>query len=141
MNQPESERPTDAAGETPDRDENRSPLYGRISDAAAEARRERESFDPPADPPAEDRALAYCRDGLGTAVSAYVEARTGEWVRLSETEMNLLDRAANDWLELYALCYGVEIDADFTVREAAEMLVKTHNVRDVAALLTCVPDR
>ena len=122
-------------------EEEHSRLRGRIDDLAAEARREREAFDSPDEPPAEERALRYCRDGLGPVLAAYVEARTGEWARLSRTEMRLLDRATNDWLALYARCHGVEMDPDFAVREAAELLVKTHDARDVAALLTCVPER
>ena len=45
----------------------------------------------------------------------------------------------NDYLELYAACYGVEMDAGFTIRSAAEALIDTHNVADVAYLLTQVP--
>lgn len=47
----------------------------------------------------------------------------------------------NDWLTMYARCYGVDLDADFTVREAAEVLLRTHDVVDTAQLLTCVPER
>ena len=36
---------------------------------------------------------------------------------------------------------GVDIDAGFTVRTAAELLLETRNVRDVAQLLTDVPER
>jgi hypothetical protein len=47
----------------------------------------------------------------------------------------------NDWLELYAACYGTDLDAAFTVREAAEILVRTENVRHTAEVLTKVPER
>lgn len=115
---------------------------GRIRACATAARRERESFDPPADPPAAERAMRYCREGVGEAVAVYVEARTADWpVRFPDEEHRLLERALNDWLDLYARCYGVETESDFAVREAAEVLVDTHNIRDVAQLLTCVPER
>jgi len=56
-------------------------------------------------------------------------------------EFSLLQRAMNDWLELYAACYGTDITAEFTVREAAELVIATHNLRDTAQLLTRVPAR
>lgn len=118
-----------------------SELGGRIEALAERARADRAAFEPPADPPDEARATAYLRDGVGDAVSLYVEARSGEYVALSERELSALHRAVNDWLELYALCHGVEIDAAFTVREAAELVVATHDLRDTARLLTGVPER
>lgn len=85
----------------------------------------------------EEAALVAARDGLGPVVALYVEARTGDdWVRFSETEMERLHRATNDWLAVYARCRGVDIDPDVTVREAAEVLIDTHDITDVAALLT-----
>jgi len=47
----------------------------------------------------------------------------------------------NTWLELYARCYGVSAEVDYTVREAAELLIETHDLTDVAQLLTAVPER
>ena len=47
----------------------------------------------------------------------------------------------NTWFELYAACYGVDLEADWALREAAELLIDTHNIRDVATILTQVPDR
>lgn len=115
----------------------------RAAELAERARRDREAFDRPADPPAEERAMEYLREGVGQVVALYVEARTGEGSpgRFSAVEFSLLERALNDWLELYAACYDVDIEANYTVREAAELLVETHDVRDVAQLLTHVPDR
>lgn len=85
--------------------------------------------------------MELLRGGLGPLVATYVQARTGggEPAAFSEVEFTLLQRALNDWLELYALCYGVNLDAAFTVREAAELLIETHNVRDTARALTKVP--
>ena len=47
----------------------------------------------------------------------------------------------NEWFELYAACYGVELEADFALREAADLLLDTRNIKDVAQLLTHVPER
>lgn len=114
----------------------------RVRSLAAEARREREQFDPPAAENADERALTCARDGVGPAVSLYIEARTGgQMVEFTSEEFRLLQRALNDWLAMYTRCYGVELDADFTIREAAEMLLRTHDVLDTAQLLTCVPER
>ncbi|NEU56831.1 hypothetical protein [Halorussus sp. MSC15.2] len=113
----------------------------RIDALAERARGDRRAFDPPADPPDEERALRYLRDGVGDAVSVYVEARTGEFAPLDVEEMDRLERAANDWLELYARCYGRNIDAEFTVREVAELVVDTYDIADTARLLTGVPER
>jgi hypothetical protein len=113
----------------------------RIDALAADAERARESFDPPVDPPDEARAMAFCRDGVGEAIAVYVDARSGEWDRFGEEEFDRLERALNDYLELYARCYGVEIDAEYSVRTAAEALLDTHDITDVARILTGVPDR
>jgi hypothetical protein len=112
-------------------------------DALAErARTDRRAFDPPADPPDEERALKYLREGVGDVVSVYVEARTDEFAPLDAEEMDGLERALNDWLELYARCHGREIDAEFTIREVAEVVVMdTHDLVDAAQLLTGVPPR
>jgi hypothetical protein len=102
------------------------------------AREERRTFEPPAEP--DERALSYLREGLWPVLERYIELRAnGE--PPSRTEHDALERALNAWLELYACCYGVEIDAEFAVREAAELFVDTHNVRDTAQLLTDVPAR
>lgn len=119
-----------------------SSYWPRISELAAEARAERRSFDPPSDPPDEERALSCLTEGAGRVVAVYVEARTrDEGVAFSEAEHALLHRALNDWFDLYARCHGVELDADFTLRETAELLVHTHDIGDTAQLLTRVPPR
>ncbi|WP_276258221.1 hypothetical protein [Haloglomus litoreum] len=119
------------------------PYYDRIADLARRAERDRAAFDPPTDPPDEERALHYLREGAGPAIALYLEARTGggEQVRFERDAFAALEGAMNDWLELYASCHGTDIDAEFTVREAAEILVRTENVRHTAEVLTKVPDR
>ncbi|WP_255149466.1 hypothetical protein [Halorarius halobius] len=117
--------------------------YGeRIDELARRAERDRTAFDPPADPPDPERAMEFLREGFGQAVGLYVQARAGDGqVRFSHREFDRLERAMNDWLALYAACYGVDYQPEFTVREAAELLVRTHDIGDVAQLLTKVPER
>ncbi len=79
----------------------------RIASLADRARDDRESFDPPADPPDEESAVAYLRDGVGDVVSTYIDGRTGEFVRFDADEMATMERALNDWVALYARCYGL----------------------------------
>ena len=113
----------------------------RIDDLAREAERARDAFDPPADPPDEERARRLLRDGFGPTLSVYVEARSGEWDRFGTEEFDTLESAMNDWLDLYVACYGVDHEADVTARAAAEALIDTHNVYDVARVLTGVPEK
>lgn len=113
----------------------------RITELAARAEHDREEFEPPSDLPDEEQALAYLVDGAGEAIALYIEARTGEKFRFDDAEFTLLERAFNDWLGLYAACYGVDLEASFTVREAAELVVETHSIRETARLLTHVPNR
>lgn len=114
----------------------------RIAELAEAAREEREGFDPPTSLPDRERALGYLHDGFGPVVALYLDAHTGEdGARFSEVELSLLERAMNDWLALYLHCHGAGRDPDVTVREAAALLVETHDVRDTAQRLTGVPPR
>jgi hypothetical protein len=116
--------------------------WEEISELAQRAGSARESFVPPEDPPDEGRAMEFLRDGVGPAVMVYVDARTGDdWTRFPPVEHSLLERALNDFLELYARCYGYDLDCEFAVREAAEALLETNNVKDTAQVLTRVPPR
>ncbi|WP_136715188.1 hypothetical protein [Halorientalis salina] len=120
----------------------RSAYANRIDVLVEQYRRDRADFEPPANPPAADRAMAYLREGVGPTVMVYVDARANDrGVEFTDAEFEELHEALNGYLELYTRCYGTELDADFTVREAAELLLDTHNIRDVAAMLTRVPDR
>ncbi|WP_266077270.1 hypothetical protein [Haladaptatus caseinilyticus] len=111
----------------------------RIATLAKRAKADRESFDPPTNPPDEKRALSFLRSGVGDVVAVYIEGRTGEFARFDEWEMTRLEQALNDWLALYARCYGYEIETECTVREVAELVVKTHDIHDAVQLLTHVP--
>jgi hypothetical protein len=119
--------------------EPRSRYADRVAALLERAREDRTEFDPDAGP---ERALAYLRDGAGQAVWVYVEARTGgRTVWLPPAELAALRWAMNSWLELYAACHGREVDAAFSVRGAAELLLDTRNVVDLARILTGVPER
>jgi hypothetical protein len=115
----------------------------RIERLAEQARADRADFEPPASPPAPEQAMTYLREGFGPAVMVYVDGRTGDdgLARFDEDEFAQLQRAMNTWLELYARCYGEELDLSLTIRKAAEALIETHNVKDTAAILTGVPER
>ncbi|MXR50511.1 hypothetical protein GRX03_02670 [Halovenus sp. WSH3] len=114
----------------------------RIDDLADRATEDCAAFEPPASPPDEQRAMSYLRTGAGPAISLYIEARTGgQMVQFPPDQYRALEGAMNDWLGLYAACYGVEMSPEFALREAAELLLDTHNIGDVAQLLTGVPER
>ena len=117
-------------------------FYQRIDNLADQAETDVASFEPPADPPDEERAMNYLQEGAGPAVSLYVEARTGGvMVHFPPDEYHALEGAMNAYLDLYAACYGATIDGEFTIRQAAELLVDTHNIKDVAQILTGIPSR
>jgi len=119
-----------------------SRFHERAWDLAERAEQDRRDFSPPADPPDEERAMTFLREGAGQAVSLFVESRTGGLqVHYPPEEYEALEGAMNTWFELYAACYGVDLEADWVLREAAELLIDTHNIRDVATILTQVPDR
>ncbi|MFA9416538.1 hypothetical protein [Natrinema sp. HArc-T2] len=126
--------------------------YGpRIAALARRAERERAAFDgvetgsdgdPIPDAPTSPDAVDYLRTGAGQAIWLYVEARTGgRLVPFSDAEFAALETAMNCWLECYTRCHGVALEAEFTIREAAELLLETRNIVDTAQLLTCVPER
>ena len=118
-----------------------SDIPERVAELSERARRDREAFEPPTEPPDEEAALQYLTEGAGQVVALYIETRTDEMFRFDDAQFALLERALNDWLELYAACYGAELEATYTVREAAELLMDTHSIRETAALLTRIPDR
>ena len=68
----------------------------RIAEIGDRAETARASFDRPTDPPDEERAMRFCREGVGEAVAVYVDARTGEWGRFGEAEFARLERARSE---------------------------------------------
>jgi len=114
----------------------------RIHELADEATAARAAFEPPAEPPDEARAMRYLREGAGPAVSLFIEARTGgRMVYFPPDEYHTLEGTMNAYLDLYGACYGVDFEGEFQLREAAQLLVDTHNIGDVAQILTGVPER
>lgn len=113
----------------------------RIDALHERAAAERAAFEPPVDPPDDKCAERHLREGVAPALAVYVEARTGERVRFDPDEFDRLERAMNASLECYAGCYGVNLEAEFTLRSAAEALLDTHDIRAVARVLTKVPAR
>ncbi|MFC6755405.1 MULTISPECIES: hypothetical protein [Haloarcula] len=112
----------------------------RVRQLDRRAERTDDGFDP--DPPDEARAEELLRRGVGPTVALYCEARTGDaWHRFDEAEFERLETALDRWLSLYGACYGVDLDGTYPVRTAAELLVDTRDIGDVAAVLTGVPDR
>lgn len=113
-------------------------FHDRVRELSRRVEEERSDFDP--DAPDGEEAMRLLREGFGPAVSLYVEARTGgRMVRFGEEEFGRLEDAMNAYLDLYARCYGAETEHMYSVREAAELLVETRNVRDTAEVLTGVP--
>jgi hypothetical protein len=110
----------------------------RIDELGARARAERSAFDPPEHP--DERAMEYLREGVGPAVAMYCESHTGGDPAVTGELLTELQAAMNEWLRLYARCYGVELNTEFSIRTAAELLVDTHDIGDTAELLTKVPE-
>ncbi|THE63617.1 hypothetical protein D8Y22_17530 [Salinadaptatus halalkaliphilus] len=117
--------------------------YGsRIAALQRRAERDRTAIERKGSTACPDEPSEFLRDGAGQAVWLYVEARTGgRLVPFSAAELEALTDAMNAWLECYTRCHGVDLEADFTVREAAELLLETRNIDDVGQLLTGVPSR
>jgi len=112
----------------------------RIEALAGAARERRRAIDP--DPPDEALATEIAREGVGPIVSLYCEARTGgTMIEFDPDTFETLESGLNEWLACYAACYGVDGDRNATIREAAELMVDTHDAVAVATVLTGVPDR
>jgi hypothetical protein len=113
----------------------------RIWELSERAESDVQAFEPPSEPPDEDLAMEYLREGAGPAIALFCEARTGQHsVQFDPDVYSALEGAMNDWLELYAACYGVDIEANYPLRKGAELLIDTENIKDVAVVLTRVPD-
>lgn len=116
----------------------RERFVDRIEGLGARARAERSAFEPPEDP--DERAMEYLREGVGPAVAVYCESHTGGDPAVTGDDLIRLQEAFDAWLSLYARCYGVDLSGSYPIRTAAELLVDTHDVVDVAEVLTGVPE-
>lgn len=113
----------------------------RIESLVDRAEQERAGFTPPTDPPTADAAKRYLRDGAGPAIALYLEAHTsGDHHRFAPARLDALTDAMNTFLGLYARAHGVKYDPEHSIREAAELLVETENIHDVAVMLTGIPE-
>lgn len=113
----------------------------RIERLAERARQEHRAFEPPETTPAPERAQRYLREGVGELLAVYIDGRTGRgFAAFSEREWDLLHRALDDWLQLYARCYGRTLERGFQIRTLAELVVDTHNLYDAVTMATKVPD-
>lgn len=115
--------------------------YGeRLERLAADARRLEHEVEVKSDVD-EETAMQVVSEGVGPTVSLYVEHRTGGTMApFTSDEMRTLEEALNTYLEIYCRCYGFDLEFDYTVRGAADVLVETHDARAVAEVLTKVPD-
>lgn len=158
------DRPDDSSGDRPDEssgdrsDGSHVDLLDETSDLPDDparridrlfeiARREQAAVDGSVDPDEHDSqfdpekcAMRYLRGGLWPTIETYIDVVSGGG-RLDEDVHERHEKTLNIWLKLYARCYGVEIDPEIPVRQAAALFVDTHNINDTAQLLTDVPDR
>lgn len=117
-----------------------SSVRSEIDALAARAAADRADFDQ--DRCDHEQAMAFLREGAGQAIWIYIDGRTGDRLTpFSEADVRTLERAMNTWFELWARCEGVEVEANFSIRSAAEVLLETHNIRETASLLTTIPIR
>jgi len=116
------------------------PMDDRIAALERDLHEARATFDPPDDGERDERALDCLREGFAPTLRLYVGSRSwGE--RLDSAHRERLATVANGWLELYCRCYGVDLAPEYPLRSMAETFVDTHDLRDVARVLTHVPDR
>ncbi|MFC3958755.1 hypothetical protein [Halovivax cerinus] len=114
----------------------------RILALARRAERDRRRCESDGHASVADPEGRYLREGAGHAIWLYVEGRTGgRFVQFSPAEYDALEGAMNDWLACYARSRGVDLDPAFTLRTAAELLLETRNVHDVAEVLIDAPTR
>ncbi|MFB6177847.1 MAG: hypothetical protein ABEI99_12040 [Halobaculum sp.] len=121
-------------------DDSTRPYGDRIRDLHEQYQTDLAAFSTPDDPPDTEQATTYLREGVGPAIAVYVDARAGDrGVTFTDSEFDRLHETLNGYLELYTRCHGETVECDWTVRVAAELLLDTGNVQDVAVMLTRVP--
>ncbi|MFB6254165.1 MAG: hypothetical protein ABEI06_06120 [Halobacteriaceae archaeon] len=116
-------------------------ISSRIHTLSSKAEDRLSEFSTPDNLPDEQRALGFLTEGVGQAIKIYIDLHaTDQDIRLSTTDQAKLENAMNTYLMLYAKCYGRDITPEFSIREAAEIFIDTHNIRDTAQILTQIPD-
>jgi len=85
-------------------------------------------------------AIECLTKGFGPSVAIYIEARLkGNLIPITPEQFQKLEAIMNGWLELYTEYLGEKIEANFSIREAAVLFLGTHDIQDVAEILTRVP--
>ena len=84
-------------------------------------------------------AMECLTKGFGPSVAIYIEARLkGNLIPITPEQFQKLETIMNGWLELYTEYLGEKIEANFSIREAAVLFLETHDIQDVAEILTRV---
>lgn len=118
----------------------RKAVQNRIASLTEQASNDAATFDPPDEPPDEELARTYLIEGAGQVIGLYATVRTGgRLYSFSEEEFHELESAMNTWFQLYAACYGEEIEPAVSIRTAAQALIDTEDIEAVAQVVTDVP--
>ena len=89
-----------------------------------------------------DSALDCLMIGFGPAIAMYIEARIkGKLIPITPEQFERIESVMNGWLEIYAKYYGEDIEANFSIREASLLFLETHDIQDVAEMLTKIPKK
>jgi hypothetical protein len=89
-----------------------------------------------------DSALDCLMIGFGPAIAMYIEARIkGKLIPITPEQFERIESIMNGWLEIYAKYYGEDIEANFSIREASLLFLETHDIQDVAEMLTKIPKK
>ena len=80
--------------------------------------------------------------GFGPAIAMYIEARIkGKLIPITPEQFERIESIMNGWLEIYAKYNGEDIEANFSIREASLLFLETHDIQDVAEMLTKIPKK
>ncbi len=89
-----------------------------------------------------DSALDCLMIGFEPAIAMYIEARIkGKLIPITPEQFERIESIMNGWLEIYAKYYGEDIEANFSIREASLLFLETHDIQDVAEMLTKIPKK
>ena len=89
-----------------------------------------------------DSALDCLMIGFGPVIAMYIEARIkGKLIPITPEQFERIESIMNGWLEIYAKYYGEDIEANFSIREASLLFLETHDIQDVAEMLTKIPKK
>ena len=87
-------------------------------------------------------ALECLMMGFGPVIAMYIEARIkGKLIPITPEQFERIESIMNGWLEIYAKYHGEDIEANFSIREASLLFLETHDIQDVAEMLTKIPKK